>query len=123
MLAALLLLFFTRGLKKEEIYHPTMIDFRAIDFGMSEEEVEAILGPPHKVLTRKSDKSEFYRPESINQRVFLYYGSANEQKQVDVFVIKFNWAEGRVIGYGNGADFESSWVDKLVQSVKNLFGW
>jgi len=121
--AALLTFYLAYRAATKELYHPTETDFEKITFGMSEGEVEAILGPPHKVLTWESSKREFYRPPYPGVKVFFYYGREHETGLTnDTFNVKIDTTTGRVCGYGTGSSKEPSLIDKLNQWLKDVFG-
>lgn len=112
LLAALgtfLLVYFFSIAGREQLYYPTEADFKKITFEMSEEEVNAIMGPPHKVLIRR---------EYPNMKVFLYYGRRDKGSEPDdTFNVKIDAVSGRVCGYGNSAPRNPSmieWVKEMV---------
>jgi hypothetical protein len=123
-LTGLLLFYLAYRAGRQEIYHPTTSDFGKIRFDLTEDEVEAILGPPHKVLTSTSSKREFFRPKNsdVKVKVFLYYGPTNENKQYTIFVIDID-ADGRVVGYGDsGTGSEKPLLEQLKEWISSVLG-
>lgn len=105
-----------------KVYHPTMADFAQIGFHMREREVEAILGPPHKVLTMNSSQNEFYKPSYPHQKELLYYGAPNGRGVIDILHVSVRTDIDEVYGYGTGSEFEHSPFEKLINWFKSLFG-
>src|SRR5260370_3524735 len=102
MFAGLVLFFFSRWYEQQKVYHPTRKDFAKIHVLMTEQEVEAILGPPHKVLTSESSKNEFYRPVCPDEKILVYYGRTNTERELNVFHAEFDTDLLWVYSFGTG---------------------
>jgi hypothetical protein len=122
-LTGLLSFYLAYRVATQEVYHPTMRDFNLIRNGMSESEVKAILGPPHKVLTFNSE-SELHRPESPDLEVFIYYGPQEKGKlTVRIYNVKIDTINDQVCSYGYGSGTtDPSFSQRARRWFKNVFG-
>jgi hypothetical protein len=118
--ALAIFIIFLRGTKKE-FYYPTEADFEKIQFDMTYEEVETILGPPHKVLTSNSSRNEFYRPDRPGDKVFLYEGTVDEEGKFHHGHFQFN-REGKVYGRGHGWGTQKpkSMLERMLEWIQGL---
>jgi hypothetical protein len=102
LLAIGLLIFRVYWAKTAGVYHPTRMDFTKIKDGMTESEVEAILGPPHEVRTNGRDvvvtvgHTQFSR---VYHKRLIYYGASDENGKSIIINVDVD-DEGRVLTAG-----------------------
>ena len=96
---------------------------------MGPAEVEAILGPPHEVLTAdseaKSEDSEFYKPSpgDLVKKVWLYEGLLQQSgRSITIFNVRFGEADDGVIGMGTGGHSNRSYPWRLWRWARKTFG-
>lgn len=90
-------------------HRPTMEEFRQIEWGMDPAKVEAILGPPHRVLTAESkaetEVQALYTPgpDDVGKKVYYYEGPMEKRGQyIRFFVVRFD-KEGQVSALASGS--------------------
>jgi hypothetical protein len=112
---------------KEEVYRPTYPDYLKIEFEMTPSEVEAILGPPHEVLTSESrprarGSGDFHKPKKAGERVFIYFGAPDADKTLYEYHVVLD-TEGRVYGHGFGTTSpELTAFERAIKWLQDLFG-
>jgi hypothetical protein len=121
-LVTLLLSYVIYRASTQPLYHPTAADFGKIEFGLSEKEVVALLGPPHKVLTVNSSEKEFQRPKDPNHKVFLYYSASDKESLVNVYHVEIDTLNDEVCRYGGGGADSRSTLEKLTEHLRRLLG-
>ena len=121
-----------KGDPTEELYYPTEDDFAKIETiadeknygdiekGQTENQndVKAILGPPHRIGTWESRRGEIHRPHEPGEKVFHYKAAPNED--VESYHVKFN-ADGHIIGWNRDLKDKRSLIDKMKAWLKYGF--
>jgi hypothetical protein len=108
LISLLILLLFARVRKQEIHRYMTPDDFRRLKPGMTQSEVEAILGPPHEVLTWKSPKhTKITIPDSPRHIISVYYGPIEESppfRKRPFLYLNIDAEQGELKTWGEGSD-------------------
>jgi hypothetical protein len=116
-------------LRKQESRRLTVPgDFDKLRPELTESEVQAILGPPHEVLTWKSPKHrKFSIPKSPRHIIWVYYGPIEEDglfRQRNLLYLNIDGEEGVLKTCGEGSDGELksvSLMDVIHEWLAKLF--
>jgi len=103
-------------------------DFGRLKSGLTQREVQAILGPPHEVLTWKSPKHrKLGVPESPRHIIWVYYGPIEENepfRKWPFLYLKIDGEEGVLKTWGEGRDGDvvsHSLLDRIRKWLAKLF--
>jgi hypothetical protein len=79
VVASLLGLFVIFRATRQELFHPSSDDFSKVKDGMTQSEVEAILGPPHKVITSESSEKNSSGLTILSRRISFTTGQRTKK--------------------------------------------
>jgi hypothetical protein len=111
----------------DQRHYPTMEEFHEIESGMTSAEVEAILGPPHEVLTAYSkantEEQAFYKPgpDDPAKKVYCYEGRMEHSGKTIRFYVVYIGKEGKVTGWASAGHPNRSVPWRFQRWLENEF--